>query len=121
MNTRIGLEAYRLEAAHGAFEYEREQNQPFVVSVWVTIGGDPRGKNLDASLDYGLIQQWVDHAFHQQGPAHLLEELASRIIDKASMLEKVIKVDVRIEKPEAPLPHPGGLAVVEKTWCRPDD
>ncbi|MGY8701862.1 MAG: dihydroneopterin aldolase [Candidatus Poseidoniales archaeon] len=118
MPLQVALESYSLRASHGAFEWEREQDQTFVVSVWATIIGEPRGDDLSASLDYGLIQTWIDRAFLEMESAHLLEELAARIVDQAKSQTVVSALKIRIEKPEAPLPHSGGLAVVEKTWQR---
>ena len=118
MPIQVGLESYSIRASHGAFDWEREQEQTFVVSVWATITGEPRGEDLSASLDYGLIQTWIDKAFLEMKPAHLLEELAARIVDHAISQSVVSALKIRIEKPEAPLPHTGGLAVIEKTWQR---
>ena len=42
--------------------------------------------------------------------------MAQQIIDLISQNQSVSEITVRIEKPEAPLPHPGGLAVVELEW-----
>ena len=114
----VGLESYSIRASHGAFDWERGQEQTFIVSVWATIIGEPRGEDLSASLDYGLIQTWIDKAFLEMESAHLLEELAARIVDQAISQSVVSALKIRIEKPEAPLPHAGGLAVIEKTWQR---
>ena len=50
--------------------------------------------------------------------AYLLEELAARLVDMAADDFRISSLKVRIEKPDAPLPHSGGLAVVEKLWQR---
>ncbi len=118
MSVTVGLESYRLEAAHGANDWEREKEQTFVVSIWATLVDEPRGQDLDATVDYGLLQEWIDEAFLNMPAAHLLEELAARLVDLAAVDSRISSLKVRIEKPEAPLPHPGGLAVVEKLWQR---
>ena len=118
MTITVGLEAYSLKAAHGAFDWEREKEQTFVVSIWATLRDDVRGQDLDKTLDYGMLQEWIDTAFLKMQAAHLLEELAARLVDMASADIRISSLKVRIEKPEAPLPHTGGLAVVEKLWQR---
>ena len=118
MSVTVGLESYRLEATHGANDWEREKEQTFVVSIWATLVDEPRGQDLDATVDYGLLQEWIDEAFLNMPAAHLLEELAARLVDMAAVDTRISSLKVRIEKPEAPLPHPGGLAVVEKLWQR---
>ena len=44
--------------------------------------------------------------------------MAKRISEQIQQSENVDTVFVRIEKPEAPLPHPGGLPYIEYTWNR---
>jgi hypothetical protein len=39
----------------------------------------------------------------------------SEIIQQSNNVETIF---IRIEKPEAPLPHPGGLPFIEYTWNR---
>lgn len=116
MSLRVGLENYHLKACHGAYDWEREESQPFVISLWATLAKEVRGDDLEATVDYGDLQRWVDEAFLEMAPAHLLEELAARIIDLAKGNEIISELEIRIEKPEAPLPHPGGLAVIERHW-----
>jgi dihydroneopterin aldolase len=118
MSLRVGLENYHLEACHGAYDWEREQPQPFVISLWATLAKEVRGDDLEATVDYGDLQRWVDEAFLEMAAAHLLEELAARIIDLAKVNGIISELEIRIEKPEAPLPHPGGLAVIERHWKR---
>ncbi|MDP6010966.1 MAG: dihydroneopterin aldolase [Candidatus Poseidoniaceae archaeon] len=118
MSVTVGLEAYRLKAAHGAFDWEHEKEQTFVVSIWATLKDEVRGKNLEATVDYGTLQEWIDEAFFNMPAAYLLEELAARLVDMAADDSRISSLKVRIEKPDAPLPHSGGLAVVEKLWQR---
>jgi dihydroneopterin aldolase len=47
-----------------------------------------------------------------------MEEMAQQIIDLISQNQSVSEITVRIEKPEAPLPHPGGLPMIEVLWRR---
>jgi dihydroneopterin aldolase len=47
-----------------------------------------------------------------------MEEMAQQIIAILSEHSAVKSLSVRIEKPKAPLPHPGGLPVIEVLWQR---
>ena len=118
MTVTVGLESYQVEAAHGAFDWERETPQPFVVSLWARLETLPKKGELATTLDYSELQRWVDTAFLKMPAAHLMEQLATRIIEMAEANGMVAGLRVRIEKPQAPLPHPGGLAVVEREWTR---
>ena len=51
-------------------------------------------------------------------PIRLMEDMAQRVIDHLAKNPTVASLSVRIEKPEAPLPHPGGLPVIEVLWDR---
>jgi dihydroneopterin aldolase len=46
----------------------------------------------------------------------MMETLCDIIIEIVSGHLNVAGVKMRIEKPQAPMPHNGGLAVVERTW-----
>jgi len=46
----------------------------------------------------------------------MMETLCDKIIEIVSGHVNVASVKIRIEKPQAPMPHNGGLAVVERTW-----
>jgi dihydroneopterin aldolase len=47
-----------------------------------------------------------------------MEQMANQIIQRLNGNELVATIHVRIEKPNAPLPHPGGLPVIEVDWAR---
>ena len=42
--------------------------------------------------------------------------MAERMIEILKVNKLIEKINIRIEKPNAPLPHEGGLAVVEAEW-----
>ena len=43
MATRIGLESYEVMATHGVFDYEKQERQPFIISIWATLENDVEG------------------------------------------------------------------------------
>jgi 7,8-dihydroneopterin aldolase/epimerase/oxygenase len=118
MTTRVGLEAYAVIACHGAFDFEHEKEQPFIISIWATLGSDVLDDDLGKTLNYADLQQAIDHVVVDSAPVRLMETLCDQLIRSLKENKLISVIEVRIEKPDAPLPHPGGLAVVERTWTR---
>jgi dihydroneopterin aldolase/2-amino-4-hydroxy-6-hydroxymethyldihydropteridine diphosphokinase len=119
MTFRVALESYTVMAKHGYFTHEHEKEQPFVFSVWTTLLEQPIEENLENTLNYADIQIAIDEVMLKADkPILLLETMAQRVTEMLKEKSNVASIHVRIEKPEAPLPHPGGLAVVELEWSR---
>lgn len=118
MTTRIGLEAYEVMAKHGVFDYERESEQPFVVSIWATLVTDVGEDDINQTLNYADLQSAVDSEIVNSMPVNLMETLCSKLVTKLSANQLISAIWIRIEKPDAPFPHPGGLAIVEHEWTR---
>lgn len=118
MVTRIGLESYEVMACHGAYDFEREKKQPFVISIWATLVSDVAEDNLEMTLNYADLQTAVDDEIINSEPVKLMETLCKKLIDRISQNNLVESISIRMEKPDAPFPHPGGLAVVEQEWTR---
>ena len=119
MQWRVGLEAYEVNAVHGYYDEEHAAPQPFIFTVWATLAGNERIEALDDTLNYADIQVAVDEVmFNSEKPIRLMEEMAQQIVDLLAQHAGVASLIVHIEKPEAPLPHPGGLPVIEVVWHR---
>ena len=119
MEWRIGLEAYEVMAVHGFYDEEHKSPQPFVVTLWATLVSKERIERLDDTLNYADLQTAVDRVLlNAPEPIRLMEEMAQHIIDLLSPNPALASLSVRIEKPQAPLPHPGGLPVIEVLWQR---
>ncbi|MEE2811444.1 MAG: dihydroneopterin aldolase [Candidatus Thermoplasmatota archaeon] len=116
MTTIVGVENYRLKGKHGVFDYEREKAQPFVVSIWVVLKDTVEEDVLESSVDYGFLQRAVHDVIARGEPLKMMETLCERIIEIVSGHLQVGAVKIRIEKPDAPMPHDGGLPLVEKYW-----
>lgn len=117
MHWRVGLEGYRVMARHGYFDHEHQVDQPFVFTVWVSFDRSGPITELEDSINYADVQAAIDAVVLEAStPIRLLEDMAQRIIERLNEPPFVSGVTVRIEKPEAPLPHPGGLPVVEAVW-----
>ena len=118
MVTRVGLENYQISATHGAYDFEKNSPQPFVISIWATMINDVCNDELQETLNYADLQNVVNTEVVNSKPVNLMETLCKKIVESLSENELVSKIHVRIEKPEAPLPNEGGLAVVEHEWTR---
>lgn len=115
----VALEDYEVVACHGAFDFEQVEAQPFVISVWVNLNsGKDVPCDLTNTVDYGLLQTAIDEEIRDGPPARLMEELCRRLVERLNPNLIITSIRVRIEKPEAPLPHPGGLPLVEYHWSR---
>ena len=119
MIVTVALESYTLMAKHGYYDFEHETEQPFIFSVWATIRDHNIAGKLANTLNYADIQIAIDtEIIDAQKPIGLMETMAERIILNLSQNEMVAKLKIRIEKPQAPLPHPGGLPLIEMEWIR---
>ena len=116
MSTIIAVENYKLKGKHGVFDYEREKDQPFVVSIWVVLKEPASDDELASSVDYGFLQRTAHDVIARGDSVKMMETLCDKIIEIVSGHLNVAGVKIRIEKPDAPMPHNGGLAVVERTW-----
>ena len=116
MSTIIAVENYKLKGKHGVFDYEREKNQNFNVSIWVALNEPSSGDDLATSVDYAFLQRTVHDVIGRGESVQMMETLCDQIIEIVSGHLNVAGVKIRIEKPQAPMPHDGGLAVVERTW-----
>jgi dihydroneopterin aldolase len=116
MSTIIAVENYRLKGKHGVYDHERRKEQPFIVSVWVVLKQPAEDDTLSSSVDYGFLQRTVFEVIARGESVQMMETLCDRIIEPISGHLNVAGVKVRIEKPDAPMPHDGGLALVERTW-----
>ena len=109
----IGLDGYEVQATHGWFDHELERTQPFVVDVTV-VTASAGATQLDATVNYADLQGAVDAVLlESEQPYRLLEAMVDAILDRLMATPGVAKATVRIAKPEAPLPHPGGCPWVE--------
>jgi len=116
--TRVGLESYEVMACHGAYDFEREKDQPFIISIWATLAADVNEDDLEQTLNYADLQAAVDSEVVNSKPVKLMETLCKMLVAKIGENKIVDSISVRMEKPDAPFPHPGGLAVVEFEWTR---
>ncbi|MDP6869460.1 MAG: dihydroneopterin aldolase [Candidatus Poseidoniaceae archaeon] len=118
MVTRVGLESYEVLAKHGAYDFEHENKQPFIVSIWAELTDNISEDDLNATLNYADLQKIIHKNIVDSKPVKLMETLCSNIITDLVSNKLISSISIRIEKPNAKLPFTGGLAVVEHEWAR---
>ncbi len=114
----ISLENYCVMAKHGAYDFEHLEEQPFIVTIKVVLNKGSINDDLSKTVNYADLQKTIDEILLETEPIRLMETMAERMIDKLKSNQLINKISIRIEKPEAPLPHKGGLAVVEAEWSK---
>lgn len=118
MPISVGLDDYLVHGIHGFYDREHSEPQPFNISIRVDLSSTVEEGKLGSTIDYAQLQEAIDNIVLNAPPIRLLESMAQRISEQIQVAEIVETIFVRIEKPEAPLPHPGGLPYIEYTWNR---
>lgn len=96
----------RLTLSVGVHEHERKAPQPIVAHVDVETElaetfRDPADGDLSRVVDYGKIHRFLTGEIPAMGHICLLETLADIIIDFCFRDPRVMRVAVRLEKPNA--------------------
>ena len=113
---KVGLENYTVMGKHGAYDFEHEEEQPFVVSIWVELRNSNFDEKLENTINYADLQSLVDKVIIGSPPIRLMETMMIKMIESVKQNPLVSKINIRIEKPKAALPKDGGLAIVESQW-----
>ena len=113
MTDRIILRGMRFTGTHGVLPAEQVTPQPFEVDVvlWTDLSHAAATDDLADTTDYGPIFEVARRVVEEERFA-LIERLAGAIADGVlAAAPAVSRVEVRVRKPEAPLP--GELETVE--------
>ena len=113
---KVGLENYTVMGKHGAYDFEHQEEQPFVVSIWVELRNSSFDDKLENTINYAELQSLVDKVIIDSPPIRLMETMMVKITESVKQNPLVSKINIRIEKPKAALPKDGGLAIVESQW-----
>ena len=113
---KVGLENYTVMGKHGAYDFEHQDEQPFVVSIWVELRNSSFDDKLENTINYAELQSLVHKVIVDSPPIRLMETMMVRITESIKQNPLVSKINIRIEKPKAALPKDGGLAIVESQW-----
>jgi len=100
----ITLRGLRVRAHHGVMEQERAGGQTFVVDVKACLDLSEAGTTdeLPSTLDYGTLAE----AIHRRVSGerwNLIERVAERVADLVLEDRRVVRVEVTVHKPEAPI------------------
>lgn len=100
----ITLRGLRVRAHHGVMERERADGQAFVVDVKACLDLSEAGTTdeLPSTLDYGTLAE----AIHRRVSGerwNLIERVAERVADLVLEDHRVVRVEVTVHKPEAPI------------------
>ena len=100
----ITLKGLRIPARHGVTEEERAEGQTFVVDVMarLDVSAAARTDDLSDTLDYGLVAEAI-HRRVSGEQWNLIETVAERVADLVLENRRVIRVEVTVHKPEAPI------------------
>ena len=113
---KVGLENYTVLGKHGAYDFEHEYEQPFIVSIWVEIKTTSFDEELSKTINYADLQEIVHDVIVESPPTRLMETMMEKIILRITENPLTNKIKIRIEKPKAQMPKQGGLAIVECEW-----
>ena len=113
---KVGLENYTVMGKHGAYDFEHQEEQPFVVSIWVELHNFSFADKLENTINYADLQALVDKVIIDSPPIRLMETMMVKMTESIRQNPLVSKINIRIEKPKAALPKDGGLAIVESQW-----
>jgi dihydroneopterin aldolase len=114
MSDRIRIEGMRFHGFHGVYAEERERGQTFVVDLDLLVDLHDAGESdaLDDTVDYGAVSLLV-RGIVEGEPVKLLETLATRIARAVLEATPALRVQVRVAKPDAPMPVPFSTVAVE--------
>jgi dihydroneopterin aldolase len=113
---KVGLENYTVMGKHGAYDFEHQEDQPIVVSIWVELHNSSFADKLENTINYADLQALVDKVIIDSPPIRLMETMMVKMIETIRQNPLVSQINIRIEKPKAALPKDGGLAIVESQW-----
>lgn len=112
----IRIEGVEVFAHHGVLAEERANGQPFRFDVTLVPTTDRACDTDDLvdAVDYGAVAQRV-HDIAVGEPVDLLERLGELIATDLLAAFPIVRVEVAIHKPQAPIPVPFRDVVVTVT------
>ena len=100
----IRLTGMNFYGYHGCFDFEKEEGQPFIVDLQMSIDASLAGKSDDLhdSVDYGAVYECVKEVVIGES-YHLIERLATVIAETVLANFAVQSIIVTVHKPQAPI------------------
>lgn len=107
MADRIELTGLRARGHHGVFEHERREGQDFLcdITLWANLSAAAASDDLADTISYADVAD-IAHGVLAGEPRDLIETVSAEIADAVmGMSELIHAVEVRVHKPQAPIPH----------------
>jgi dihydroneopterin aldolase/2-amino-4-hydroxy-6-hydroxymethyldihydropteridine diphosphokinase len=98
----IRLRGLRLRGFHGVFEHERREGQDFLIDATLEVVDPPRD-DLQLTADYGMLAGRLADIVTGE-PVDLIETLAQRLLAVCQGMPGVLRSEVTVHKPQAPIP-----------------
>ncbi len=117
---RITLTGLRVRGHHGVLAAERELGQEFVIDavVWLDVSAAARDDDVTRTVHYGELAETLAEIVGGP-PVDLIETLALRLVAACLRADRVVRAEVTVHKPAAPIPLPFGDVAVTVTRARP--
>ncbi|MDO5032262.1 dihydroneopterin aldolase [Corynebacterium sp.] len=105
MADRIELTGLECFGYHGVFAEEKREGQPFIVDVTCWLDFQDSGDDLNKTVNYAELAELA--AGIVEGPGRdLIETVANEVAEAAMQrFDLLHAVEVRIHKPQAPIPR----------------
>jgi dihydroneopterin aldolase len=120
MRQKIQLTGLRVFAHHGVFDFEKQNGQEFVIdaAVWVDASNAVANDDVASTVHYGELADAIAANVANE-PVDLIETLAWRLLKLVlafgsktdatrsdALVSPVIKAEITVHKPNAPINHP---------------
>jgi 7,8-dihydroneopterin aldolase/epimerase/oxygenase len=104
---RLTLTGLQARAHHGVYEHERRDGQPFIIDVTAHLDLSRAADTDDVAdtVHYGELAVEIVEAV-ERDPVDLIETVAERVAEVVLAHSAVVRVEVTVHKPEAPIPVP---------------
>ena len=122
MNDSIIIKGLRVFAHHGNTEREKRSGQDFLLDLvlHVDLSGSGESDNLGETVDYAAVCQTARRTMTAQDD-NLLERAATRVArDILDEFPLVLRVDIVLAKPNAPIPADFDTVMVALSRTRAD-
>ncbi|KAB7789212.1 2-amino-4-hydroxy-6-hydroxymethyldihydropteridine diphosphokinase [Bifidobacterium cebidarum] len=103
----ITLTGVSANGTHGVLDFEHQRAQPFIVDVTLYLDLLAAGQSdaLDDTVDYGRVAKSIVAVIEGEH-VDLIEKLAQSIAERILEIPQIVKVDVTVHKPHAPITVP---------------
>jgi 7,8-dihydroneopterin aldolase/epimerase/oxygenase len=108
---KVELQGIRVHGYHGVLAAERERGQTFLFDVELEVGVAGTSDRIDDAVDYRDVVACVREVSDARA-YHLLEALATAVVDELVARFPVEEARVRVRKPDVVLDPPVEYAAV---------